>query len=239
MQYLSSILSSRPELSAILGLSLLLVVALFALFSRKGIEISLGGGRSISIGRSGSGSSGCDACKAAISKAATEQAEAIFQIRSGLMFRQLKYAENAMDKIEVRMCDEYANHLLSRNVDGDPKGSAHFEVYRSRVERFVRGHVIPGLRAVYQENHIAEKSDLEWQAHKAHVIETCRMDLCKFIDDEFTPLGDMSRREVEEFHSSRWHVMEAVMHECLDRARMMAKQAHSDIDFIRNGRAAS
>ena len=162
-----------------------------------------------------------------------ERVKTVMQMRYELVFRQLKYAENAMEKVTHRICDEYADCLNKTVGLQDPKDDWAWEIYRCKVERFIRGNLIAGLRKVYQENHIAEKSDLEWLNHKNHITETIHIDLATFIDTEFYACHGLTRRQLEDFHEARWDSIQGVLRDCLDNARVMAKTTYDEIQDIK------
>lgn len=160
----------------------------------------------------------------------------VMQMRYDLVFRQLKFAENAMEKVTHKMCDDYAIFLTSTNIiptPTDPKDDWAWEIYRCKVDKFIRANLIAGLRKVYQENHIAEKSELEWINHKNHIIETIHLDLAKFIDDNFYSCHGLSRKQLEDFHESRWGYIADILRDCLDQARIMACSTKKEIDDIK------
>lgn len=160
----------------------------------------------------------------------------VMQMRYDLVFRQLKFAENAMEKVTHKMCDDYAIFLISANIipaPTDPKDDWAWELYRCKVEKFIRINLIAGLRKVYQENHIAEKSELEWINHKNHIIETIHLDLAKFIDDNFYACNGLTRKQLGDFHESRWGYIADILRDCLDQARIMACSVKKEIDDIK------
>lgn len=162
-----------------------------------------------------------------------ERVKTVMQMRYDLVFRQLKYAENALEKVTHRVCDDYASFLGTTIGLADPKDDWAWEIYRCKVERFVRGNLIAGLRKVYQENHIATKSELEWLNHKNHIVETVHLDLASYIDDNFYACHGLTRRQLEDFHDARWDGIAQVLRDCLDQARVMAKTTYDEIQEIK------
>lgn len=162
-----------------------------------------------------------------------ERVKTVMQMRYELVFRQLKYAENAMEKVTHRVTDDYAAFLEATLGIKDAKEDWAWEIYRCKVERFVRGNLIVGLRNVYQENHIAEKSELEWLTHKNHIIETVHLDLSSYIDDNFFACHGLTRKQLEDFHEARWDGIAQVLRDCLDQARVMAKATYDEIQEIK------
>ena len=162
-----------------------------------------------------------------------ERVKTVMQMRYELVFRQLKYAENALEKVTHRVTDDYAAFLEATLGIKDAKEDWAWEIYRCKVERFVRGNLIAGLRKVYQENHITEKSELEWLNHKNHITETIRLDLASYIDDNFYACHGLTRKQLEDFHEARWESIAQVIRDCLDNARVMAKTTYDEIQQIK------
>lgn len=210
-------------------LALIGAVLAISLFTSRTFSFRFGRGRAVTIGGKKEPAARCDECKAITIREARELAESIAQKKSELIFRQLKYAENALGQIFPMLCTDYAESLLCGNVQGEPKDSPYYDVYCGRVDKFIRCIVIAGLRQVYQENHIAEKTPKEWDDHKRHVIQAIRADMLRYIDAEFTPVGGMTRADVERFHADRWKVFEKLINDSMDKAREFAQAVHSEL----------
>lgn len=219
---MNEIITSNPQLAIIIVLAIIIAFIIIALFSKKPIIIKFGGGRSFTIGKKELSNDE----KTKIEQLTKYRVKTVMQMRFDLLFRQIKYAENAMSKVLSKVCDDYA-HLLEqytklKNIDIDIKGDYSFIIYKFKVDKFINDHLIMGLKAVYKENHIAEKSELEWMAHKNHIIETIKLDLIKYVDEEFMACHGISREAVRNFHLERWGYIADVIRECLDNARIMA-----------------
>lgn len=226
-------IQQNPQITIITILALIVAFTIIALFSKKPITIKLGGGRSFTIGKKELSNDE----KSKIEQLTKYRVKTVMQMRFDLLFRQIKYAENSMSKVLTKVCDEYAmlleQYTKSKNLDIDIKGDYSFIIYKFKVEKFIHDHLINGLKAVYKENHIAEKSELEWMAHKNHIIETVKLDLIKYVDEEFMACHGISRESVRNFHLERWGYIADVIRECLDNARIMALDNAVKIDAVK------
>ena len=227
------IIQKNPQITIIAILALIIAFTIIALFSKKPIIIKLGSGRSLSIGKKELSNDE----KTKIEQLTKYRVKTVMQMRFDLLFRQIKYAENAMEKVLAKVCDDYAQLLeqytKSKNINVDIKCDYSFIIYKFKVEQFIHDHLIMGLKAVYKENHIAEKSELEWMAHKNHIIETIKLDLIKYVDEEFMACHGISREAVRNFHLEHWAYIADVVRECLDNARIMALDNAVKIDAVK------
>lgn len=230
---MNEIITSNPQLAIIIGLAIVFAFTVIALFSKKPITIKLGGGRSFNIGKKELSNDE----KQKIEQLTKYRVKTVMQMRFDLLFRQIKYAENSMSKVLSKVCDDYANLLdqytKSKNINVDIKGDYSFIIYKFKVEKFINEHLINGLKAVYKENHIAEKSELEWLAHKNHIIETIKLDFINYVDLEFMACHGISRESVRNFHIERWGYIADIVRECLDNARIMALDNAIKIDSVK------
>lgn len=230
---MNEIITSNPQLAIIIGLAIIIAFTVIALFSKKPITIKLGGGRSFNIGKKELSIED----KQKIEQLTKYRVKTVMQMRFDLLFRQIKYAENSMSKVLSKVCDDYANLLdqytKSQKLNIDIKCDYSFIIYKFKVEKFINEHLINGLKAVYKENHIAEKSELEWLAHKNHIIETIKLDLINYIDLEFMACHGISRESMRNFHIERWGYIADIIRECLDNARIMALDNANKIDSVK------
>lgn len=221
-EFISGLIQANPQLAIIIVILILLSFTIIALFSKKPITIRLGGGRSFSIGKRELSKDEKDK----IETLTKYRVKTVMQMRFDLLFRQIKYAENAMEKVLAKVCDDYAvlleQYTRQKGIDVDIKADYSFIIYKYKVNNFIDNHLISGLKSVYKENHIAEKSELEWMAHKTHISETIKLDLIKYVDEEFMACHGISRDAVRNFHIERWGYIADVIRECLDNARIMA-----------------
>lgn len=226
-------IQQNPQITIITILALIVAFTIIALFSKKPITIKLGSGRSFTIGKKELSNDE----KSKIEQLTKYRVKTVMQMRFDLLFRQIKYAENSMSKVLTKVCDEYAmlleQYTKSKNLDIDIKCDYSFIIYKFKVEKFIHDHLINGLKSVYKENHIAEKSELEWMAHKNHIIETVKLDLIKYVDEEFMACHGISRESVRNFHLERWGYIADVIRECLDNARIMALDNAVKIDAVK------
>lgn len=217
--------SANPTLFSLSILSIVATILLVVVVAKKSINVKWGD-KTFDIGGKLNPET--------VEEITKKRVKTIMQMRYDLVFRQLKYAENVMEKVVHKMCDDYA-HLLTKYAppDCDIKSDYGYELYQMKVEKFIRCRLIAGLRKVYNENHIAEKSDLEWVAHKNHVVETARLDLMKFIDEEYYPCYGIKRDVIEAFHEDRWLYITTILMDILDNARIMSVRMASEIELIK------
>ena len=227
------IIQQNPQITIIAILALITAFTIIALFSKKPITIKFGSGRSFTIGKKELSNDE----KTKIEQLTKYRVKTVMQMRFDLLFRQIKYAENSMSKVLSIVCDDYAQLLeqytKSKNIDVDIKCDYSFIIYKFKVDKFIHDHLINGLKSVYKENHIAEKSEMEWMAHKNHIIETVKLDLIKYVDEEFMACHGISREAVRNFHIERWGYIADVIRECLDNARIMALDNAVKIDAVK------
>lgn len=225
MEAVLALFANHPIVIATVSIAIVIGIVIIVLFTKK--EINLG---SLHIG-------GCDRIKERIKSTeeiTKERVKAVMQMRHELVFRQMKYCENATEKVVHKVCDEYATLIKGYAPAGvDIKSDWSYEIYRCKTEKFVRDRMLPGLRRVFIDNHIAEKSDIAWIAHKTHIIETIHLDLASFIDEEYYPCHSIPRDVVEKFHEDRWIYIADVIRDCLDNARVMATTTFNDIQTIK------
>ena len=215
-----------------IALAVVAALAFVALRTNRRISLRVGDGKGLTVGEE---SRKCEDCRALLLAELTDKADALARVRNETVSRQLKYAENALDVVASALCDDYARELLAPHIEGDPKSSPYYEVYQARVDRFIRGRVVAGLRQVYIENHIAERTEKDWASHKAHVVTVIQADLKRYIDCEFSPVGEMKRADVEAFHVDRWPKISTLLTDSLDKAREIAIEAHKEMKRIRGG----
>lgn len=227
------IITANPQLTIIIAMALIMSFTVIALFSKKPITIKFGGGRALRIGKKEISSDEKDK----IEMITKYRVKTVMQMRFDLLFRQIKYAENSMEKVLAKVCDEYATLLeqytKSQNLQIDIKSDYSFIIYKYKVQNFIQKHLLNGLKAVYKENHIAEKSEMEWMGHKNHILETIKLDLIKYVDEEFMACHGISREAVRNFHIERWGYIADVLRECLDNARIMALDNQIKINNVK------
>ena len=234
MEIITSLASTNPQLVVITVMLGLLAFIIIALFSKKPISFRFGKGRVINIGKKEISNDE----RMKIEEVTKYRVKTVMQMRFGLLFRQIKYAENSMEKVIAKVCDDYALLLdkftKSQNLIIDVKSDYSYILYKYKVEAFISKHLINGLKSVYKENHIAEKSEMEWMAHKTHIIETIKLDLVKYVDEEFMACHGISREAVINFHLNQWAYIADVVRDCLDNARIMALANQSKINEVKS-----
>lgn len=234
MEIITSLASSNPQLVVILVMLVLLAFIIVALFSKKPISFRFGKGRVINIGKKEISNDE----RMKIEEVTKYRVKTVMQMRFDLLFRQIKYAENSMEKVIAKVCDDYALLLdkftKTKNLTIDIKGDYSYIIYKYKVEAFISRHLITGLKSVYKENHIAEKSEMEWMAHKTHIIETIKLDLIKYVDEEFMACHGISREAVRDFHLNQWSYIADVIRDCLDNARIMALVNQTKINEVKS-----
>lgn len=231
---MNEIITSNPQLAIIIGLAIVFAFTVIALFSKKPISFRFGSGRVINIGKKEISKDE----RIKIEEVTKYRVKTVIQMRFDLLFRQIKYAENSMEKVLAKVCDDYAILLdkftKTKNLTIDIKGDYSYIIYKYKVEAFISRHLINGLKSVYKENHIAEKSEMEWMAHKSHIIETIKLDLIKYVDEEFMACHGISREAVRDFHLNQWAYIADVLRDCLDNARIMALVNQSKINEVKS-----
>lgn len=154
------------------------------------------------------------------------------EIIEDTMRQQLKHSTASLDAAADEMCDRYATEVLVPLGVKNPKDAAHYEIYRWRVRSFVSA-LLDILKETFVENHIAEKSEKEWSAHKHAVVTRCMCFMRHRIDQDFSPLDGVTREEVDNFHERNAGLVQAPLMICLNNARYIAQQAHSKLQEIR------
>lgn len=222
--------SANPTLFSLSILSIVATILLVVVVAKKSINIKWGD-KTFNIGAKDDPNK-CRDCKLKVEEITKQRVKTVIKMRSDLVFRQTKYAQNAMEKVSHKMLEEYAI-FLKAYVPDDVKSDWAYVLYRFKVGLFIEHRLVKGLIQVYNENHIAEKSELEWINHRNHVIETIHLDLLKFIDEEYYACHGMKREDLIAWHEVRWSCIADVVRDCLDQARIMSLKTSEEIAIIK------
>jgi hypothetical protein len=180
----------------------------------------------ISVG-SGAGKDRCAACRGRV----VDAMDAMWAVRIDLRAAQNKHSENAMLRLAGHLADQFELKMRLCCPASDSV-IVHFDRFNAKVKECMWSKILPGLRQVYRENHIAEKSAQEWSTHKNGIVLTVRAEVMAFARDEWLPVPGMGKEIFLDFLADQWPAIERELYATLDNARTSAIAAQKRVEEL-------
>ena len=222
-------LIQNPIIAAIL---LVVVIGLFIalLVSKKSFTLNFGENKSITLGAPSNTSKeskqlikSWQLCKERIKIVTKTRVKSIMNLRSETLHRQMKYFENGLERTKIMLQDDYKKWLAERKPhSSDIATDLEYIVVVDKIQLCLLNRMLPGVKQMLIENHLAEKTDAEWELYKTQSILTIKADIFRFIETNFISGYSVKRDEQYRFFADRWIFISTELDRCFNQSRTLA-----------------
>lgn len=129
----------------------------------------------------------CLLCKVAVSSRATDASVREYTLRNELLDRQMTGLENTIKRL-IRMLEvDYLVFLKLYRPDKEELiDDLEYLLVSEKIKRSMYSLLVPAVRAMLKQNHLASKTDSEWRVYKRVALETLQAGFLGFVDEEYT-----------------------------------------------------
>ena len=228
---------------AIIVFVVVFIVFLAILLSKKSFTLNFGENKSITLGSSNEKSSkepksyvkSCQFCKDRIKTVTKTRVKKVMDLRAETLHRQMKYFNNSLEEMKFMLQSDYRKWLSDRKPQsGDISNDWEYIMVVDKITICLLTRTIPGIEQMMQENHLADKTDAEFELYKAKAISAIRTDIFRFIESNFMSGYSVKRDEQRKFFDDRWVFISAELDKCFNQARSLSIKCSYDVAEIKS-----
>ena len=174
----------------------------------------------------------CTLCKYQVANGTRRGIEGIRDKQLELLDRQMKSVENMCTRLKDTLCTSYLPFLQKFCPTADNRGWEMMLV-SEKIGRAFYTQLLPGMRQMLKENHLAQREDIEFLKYKDLAISTIRAGLMSFVDAEYIDQYSVPRIDKRKFFEQAFDTLidQSIRIE-LDSARDLARIYEKDIQEI-------
>lgn len=181
-----------------------------------------------------SGDTKCILCKYQVAESVKQAYTTIRDMQLELLDRQMKSVENMGTRVTRIFETEYLEFLKKQRPDMvfDVRGW-EMRLVSEKIKRAFYQHLIPGIRQMLKENHLAQRTDMEFEKYKQLSIDTMKAGIMAFVEVEYIEQYSLSREVKAKFFALGYdNVLAPAINAELDYSRRLAKIYETDIKII-------
>lgn len=174
----------------------------------------------------------CDLCRFKISEEVRTTTNRVRDLRLELLDRQMKSFENLADRVVYTVTQGYMA-LVQHYIPAAVIECQEVRLMQANASQAMHQILLPGIRQILKENHLAQRTPEEWVEYKTTTLATVRTAMLGFTAERYAVGYAIPRDEVFAFFTLAYDgSMEPALHLELDRARDLAIKYESDIAAI-------
>lgn len=241
IQAIITFLIGHPIITVILFVAIL-VMFIALLFSKKPFTLNFGENKSITLGSNEKNKAepkqyvkSCKFCKDRIKSVTKTRVKSVIELRNETLHRQMKYFNNGLEEVKFTLQSDYKKWLSDRKPQcSDISNDWEYIMVVDKIELCLLTRVLPGIEQMMRENHLAEKTDAEFELYKNKSIVAIRTDIFRFIESNFMPGYSIKREDQYKFFADRFIHISSELDRCFNQARTLAINCSNGIIEIKS-----
>lgn len=175
----------------------------------------------------------CSLCKFKVAEVVKQVTNSVRDLRWDLLDRQMKLVENMCERLTHTLGKRYFEFLRTYRADADFE-DWEMRMVRLKIELAMKAYLIPGMRSMLKENHLADRTDdEEWTGYKRTTMDTIEASLMAYVSTSYIKQYSVPREaKYDHFRNEFNLVVVPEIHRTLDEARALAIIYENDIRRI-------